>query len=402
MPRYTYVAKTDPAKTTQGFIEAENEQDAINKLTTMGLFPLSVSYETPDLENQNFFGFRRVSARDIAQLTRQLSTLLDSGINILKALTIVSGQTANKSLAVILNDIGGRIRDGKSFSDGLGSFPALFSKMYCAMVHTGEASGDLNAVMKRMADFLDEQEEFRNSLKASLTYPLFVVLVSVLTVVVLLAFVIPRLVTMFEDMGQALPVPTQILIQTSTLLRQYWWVLVLGLGISGFVLRRAYLTPPGRMFWDRFSLGLPVAGTIAMKSEVARLMRTLSLLLASGIPITPALDISGAILENRALQQEVAVFRNQISSGSSLSDTFGKSKLFPAMVTNIISIGEETGSLDKSLMRIAAEYETEVNRTLKELTRLVEPLIILVMGLIVGFIVLSMLLPIFQINLIAR
>jgi len=402
MPRYTYSAKTAPDQTTQGYIEAESEQDAINRLTQMGYFPLSVKYETTSLEKQGFISFRKVSNREIALFTRQLSSLIESGVNILNALNIIAGQMTNENLTVILNDVSGRNKDGKSLSESLEAFPSLFSNVYCSMVRSGEASGEISTSLKRLADFLEEQEEFKNSLRAGLTYPLFVFGVSALTVVVLLVFVIPRLVSMFQDMGQVLPLPTRVLIAVSGFLRGYWFIITAAIIILVFFFRRVLRTPQGRLAWDGMQLKIALLGPLVLKTEISRLTRTLSLLFSSGLPITPALDIAGTIIDNQILKSEVARFKEEISSGGSLSTSLKNSSYFPAFVTNIVAIGEETGSLDKSLMRIAVDYERDVDRTLKSLTRLLEPIIILVMGLIVGFIVISMLLPIFQINLIVK
>lgn len=402
MPRYTYTAKDGPQDSKQGYIEAESEQDAVNKLVGMGYFPTSVKYETLSLDKQAVFGMRRIPQKEIVLFTRQLSSLIDSGVNILNALNLVSAQAANKHLSVVLNDISGRIKDGKSLSDSLAAFPNLFSNLYCAMVRTGEASGKLNSALKSMTEFLEEQEEFKSSLRGALIYPAIVLIVSILTVVGLLVFVIPRLVGTLQDMGAALPLPTKILVDTSAFIRGYWWLIVCVIAIAVFLIQRMRASPKGRVSWDNFKLGLPLFGQILLKSELSRLTRTLSLLLSSGLPITPALDISGSILENQPLKQEVVRFKEEINRGSSLSASLKSSKLFPELIVNIVAIGEETGSLDKSLMRVAEDYEKEVGRSLKDFITLLEPVIILVMGAIVGFIVLAMLLPIFQINIIAR
>jgi type II secretion system protein F len=402
MPRYSYIAKTEPDKTTQGFLEAESEQDAINKLTQMGYFPTAVRPEILFQEEKGWFNFHKVKKKDVFLFTRQLSSLIESGVNILNSLNIITNQIPNKSLGVVLSDITARIKDGKPLSESLGFFPHLFSSLYCALVRVGESSGSLNLTLRRLADFLEEEEEFKNSLRASLTYPFFILVVSALTIVVLLVFVIPRLVSMFEDMGQVLPLPTLVLINTSAFLRNYWWLLLAFLAVLIFLLRRLYKTPKGRLSFDGFKLKLFLAGQIILKTEIARFCRTLSLLLSSGIPITPALEIAQAVVDNQVLKQEMVRFKERIASGESLSQAFREAGFFPDFVNNIVAIGEEAGSLDVSLMRIAQDYEREVDRALKSMMRLLEPLIILVMGLIVGFIVLSMLLPIFQINIVAR
>jgi len=402
MPRYIYSAKTQPDKITQSTIEAESEQDAVNKLTEMGYFPISVESEVISLDKQKSLAFKKIPSRDLVMFTRQLSSLIESGVNIINSLTIISNQTNNKYLKAILNDITSQVKDGKSLLESFSSHPKLFSPLYSAMIQTGESSGRLNETLRRLAEYLEKEQEFKDSLRAALVYPIFICFVGIGTVLVLLMFVIPRLVTMFEDMGQVLPLPTRILIDTSHFLRNWSWIILVVIILAVFFLRRLYENPRGRLSFDTFKLKLAVFGEIILKTEISRLMRTLSLLISSSVPITSALETSESILQNQILKAEVERFKEQIKNGYSFSSSLKESKFFPEFVSNIIVIGEETGVLDKSLMRIADDYEREVDRTLKNLTRLLEPVIILVMGLIVGFIVLSMLLPIFQINLIVR
>ena len=402
MPRYKYIAKSQPEKSISGEIEAESEQDAINKLTQMGYFPISIKGDNLSEAKPGILNFCRVSNKEVALFTEQLSSLIESGVSILNGLNTISGQTKNKYLKAVLYDVIARIKDGNSLSDSIAAHPDIFSSLYSSLMRTGEASGNLKNTVKRLAEFLEEQEEFKDSLRSSLTYPAFVCAVGVLTTVVLLVFVIPRLVTMFEDMGQMLPLPTRILISASGFMRSYWWLIFLTVGISIFLFRRMLRTLQGRTAWDRSKLKMAILGPVILKTEISRLTRTLSLLLSGGMPITSSLEISTTVIDNQILKAEAIRFKELICSGSSLSVAFKTSRLFPDVVTNIVEIGEETGVLDKSLLRIAEDYEKEVSRTLKTLTRMLEPVIILVMGLMVGFIVLSMLLPIFQINLIAR
>jgi type II secretion system protein F len=402
MPRYKYIAKSHPEKSTSGEIEAESERDAINKLIQMGYFPISIKGDNLSEAKAGILNFRRVSNKEIALFTEQLSSLIESGVSILNSLNTISGQTKNKYLKAVLYDVIARIKDGNSLSDSLAAHPDVFSGLYSSLMHTGEASGNLKNTINQLAEFLEKQEEFKNSLCSSLIYPAFVCAVGVLTVAVLLIFVIPRLVNMFEDMGQMLPLPTRILISASGFMRSYWWLIFLTVSICIFLFYRVLRTMQGRTAWDRLKLKMAILGPIILKTEISRLTRTLSLLLSGGMPITSGLEISTTVIDNQILKAEAIRFKDLICNGSSLSVAFKTSRLFPDVVTNIVEIGEETGVLDKSLLRIAEDYEKEVSRTLKTLTRMLEPVIILVMGLIVGFIVLSMLLPIFQINLIAR
>lgn len=403
MPRYTYTAKLNPRKTIQGDIEAESQQEAINKLTKIGYFPLSIKAEGLSPNKQNIFKkFKRFSNKEIVLFTNQLSTLIESGVNIIKAVNIISNQTANKYLKSVLNEVTNRVKDGKSLSDSLSLHPDIFSNLYTSTIRTGESSGNLKDVLKRLSDFYEKEEEFKNSLRSSLTYPFFVLLVSVLTIFVLLIFVIPRITSMFEDMGQILPLSTRVLIAASDFFHRFWPALFAVIIVLIFLFKRLIKNQRGKLLWDGFKLKLKMLGPVILKTEISRLMRTLSLLLSSGIPITSALNKTIPTINNQVLKIEIEKLYSQINKGSSLSEALKNSKLFPDFVTSIIAIGEETGSLDKSLKRIAGDYELEVDRALKVLLRLLEPTIILVMGLIVGFIVLSMLLPIFQINLIVK
>ena len=402
MPRYTYIAKSQPQKTVQGDIEAESEQDAINRLAKMGYFPISIQSEDLSLYRQGLWHVRKASSKDTAIILRQLSILIESGVNVLSSLEIIAKQISNKYLKTVLRDVIEKIKGGKSLSESLSSHPYLFSQLYTSMINSGEIGGNLEPTLRRLADFLEKEEEFRNSVRSALAYPAFVFIVGAMTVIILVGFVIPRLITMFEDMGQILPLPTRILINLSGFLRGFWWLILAIIFIFIFLLRRITHRPQGKIQLDRLRLKLPVWGEIVLKTEISRLMRTLSLLLSGGIAVVYALDISTSVVENQILRIEVQKFKGQISSGLSFSKCLKDSNLFPAFVTNIVSVGEESGSLEKSFLRIADDYENEVGRSLKTLTRLLEPVIILTMGLIVGFIVLSMLLPIFQINLIVR
>lgn len=402
MPRYIYTAKSQPHKTIQGEIEAETQAEAINKLTQMGYFPISVRSEVLLQERNGILRFSRISKKELFLFTEQLSNLLESGVNILESLTIISNQSKNKYFSAVLNDVISKIKDGSSLSEGLAAYQDIFSNLYTSLIRTGEASGRINETLKRLTNFLEKEEEFKNSLRSSLTYPAFVFVVGVLTVIVLFIFVIPRLVTMFEDMGEVLPLPTRVLINISILLRNYWWIILTVFFAFVFMLRRIYKSQQGRFFLDKLRLKSGILGEINLKTEIGSLMRMLSLLLSSGVPITSSLEISMSIVENQILKSEIQRFKEEIANGASLSSSLRTSEYMPEFVTNIVGIGEETGALDESLMRIAIDFENDVDRNLKTFSRLLEPVVILIMGLVVGFIVLSMLLPIFQINLIVR
>ncbi|KPK97215.1 MAG: hypothetical protein AMJ95_10170 [Omnitrophica WOR_2 bacterium SM23_72] len=402
MPRYAYTAKVEPQKVIQGFMEAASEQDVVEKLSGMGYFPVSIQPEDSYLYRKRFLSFRKISNRDIVLLSRDLTSLIESGVNILNSLHIVSTQTPNKYLKTVLSDMIDKIKDGKSLSESLNTHPELFSPLYISMIHSGEVGGNLDQTFKRLADYVEKEEELKNSVRAALTYPAFVFSIGTLTVIVLLTFVIPRLVTMFEDMGQALPLPTRILVGLSGLLSSYGWLILTLALLAIFTFKRISRKPQAKATLDKIKLKLSVWGPIVLKSQIGRLVRTLSLLLASGTPVVYALDTATTTLDNQVLKAELQKFKERIREGESFSRCLTDSKIFPVFVTNIVTVGEESGNLEQALLRIADDYEREVDRSLKVMTRLLEPVIILAMGLIVGFIVLSMLLPIFQINLIVR
>lgn len=402
MPLYKYTAKTSPRQIIEAQIEAASQQEAVNKINQLGYFPLSVVEKGGLAQSAVGWGLRIKPEKDLIIFTRQLSSLIDSGVNIINALNLLAGQSANKYIRSVLSDIISQIKDGKPFSEGLASHPFLFSNLYSAMIQTAEASGNLGVVLERLANFLEKEGELKDTLRSGLVYPAFIVGVGVLTVATLLVFVIPRIVNMFEDMGQALPIPTKVLISVSGYLRQYWWMILAAIIFFGFLFSRFKSSVKGKVVWDNLKLKVPFFGEIILKDETGRFCRTLSLLLSSGMPILPALDIAYSVLGNETLKGWVTRFRGEISQGASLSAAFRQADIFPDFVKSIISVGEESGSLDKALLRIADDYEKDVDRNMKTALRLVEPIIILAMGLIVGFIVLSMLLPIFQINLMVR
>ncbi len=402
MQKYIYTAKSKPGETVQDSIEAETEEDAINKITQLGYFPVSIQNAAPRLQKSGLRRLLKISDKNIALFTVQLASLLESGVTILNSLTIISNQTSDTYFKAVLQDIAHKIRDGRSLSESFAEYPVMFSPLYISMIHSGEVSGSVEPALKRLAEFMEKEEEFKSSLWAALTYPFFLLAVSIITVLVLLGFVIPRLVSMFSDMGQVLPLPTQILVNLSAFLRNYWLIIGLIIITVVFIIHQLYRKPEGRLIFDRFKIHMPGLGIIILKTEISRFVRTLSLLISGGIPIVYSLDVTASSIQNELLKKEVLAFKDKLSQGTSLSQCLKESQLFPSLVTNIVNTGEESGNLERALLRVAVDYEKEVDRVIKTLTRLLEPVIILIMGLVVGFIVIAMLLPIFQINLIVR
>jgi type II secretory pathway component PulF len=398
MPTFVYSAKSQPASPIQGKIDANTRQEAVQRLTRMGYLPLSVELEESSSAKGRKACRKKISRKELAMFTGQLATLIESGVNAFSSFQILMNQTSSKPQKAILEDIVQKIKDGKSLSDCFSSHPQMFPQVYVAAVHIGEAGGSLPQVLRQLAEFLEREQEFQGGLKAALVYPIFVLVVSVATVLVLLGYVLPRLSGIFVDMGQNLPLPTQLLLATSEGIRNYWWLIVAAFGFIYLLLRRLFVSTNGRLWFDASLLKIPKVGELFLESEISGLFRTLSLLLSNAIPVVYALDISLATLQNQVVRREMERVKGDIAKGASFSQSFRKSNLFPPLVINVVTVSEESGTLDRGLLRVANEYAKHVERSLRTLVYLLEPLIILVMGMIVGFIVLSVLLPIFQIN----
>ncbi|MDD5005120.1 MAG: type II secretion system F family protein [Candidatus Omnitrophica bacterium] len=402
MPKFFYQAYTKSKEKKEGVIEAENKMQALERLDRLSLFPVGIKL-SDGIDNEEVVRIRgRVKFSDIVTFSRQISNLLDSGLTILAALMLVLKQTLKPSLKSVIEEIIEDLKEGKTFSYSLSRHPNIFSGLYVSLIKSGETGGFLEDTMKRIADFMESEEELRAKVRSAMIYPILIAIVGIITIFVLLSFVVPKLVLVFEDFGQTLPLPTQVLVSLSYLLSRYWWLVVLFITLIIFIINRISKTQEGRIFIDRFKLKIPVLGTIVLKRQIERFCRILATLLGNGVTILPSLEVVRDIMENNILKREIEKMRLEIRDGSSLTKAMSKSRHFPVSVINIISVGEESGSLEKVLQKISANYEREIDRDLRDFTSLLEPLMILVMGLIVAFIVTAMLLPIFQINFMAR
>jgi len=406
MRKFRYKAKDSRKEMVTGILEADTEQEALAKLSQMGYFPLSIERDEASAEEQSVpqsLGFfTKVRRRDITIFTRQLADLLESGLPLMRALDILREQTESRRLKEVLASLASQVREGKSFSEALTLYPKIFSNLYVNMVKSGELGGMLSEVLARLADFGERAEELRAKVRAALAYPILILFVGMATVAVLLIFVVPKLVSLFQDMGQILPLPTRILVEVSQGLVQYWWVILSVVALGIFLLRRGGLPQGVRLALDGVKLRLPVWGSLIKKVEIASFARSLATLLGHGVPILQAMQVVVQATENELLRGEFKRIGEQIKGGTTLSQEIRRGRLFPPLVTNMVAVGEEAGTLDRSLLKIADTYEREADRAMKLMTSLVEPVMILVMGSVVGFIVISMLMPIFQIDLLAR
>lgn len=403
MPRFFYKAKSTPLQLVEGTVEAEDLKGAVVKVNQLGLIAVHVQPESSAaLTTLTRSWQRAVPPRWLAIVTRQLSDLLESGITMIHALGVVSHQTPFLRLRRILEQVAEVVRGGSTLADGLERHPSVFGRLYVALVRAGETSGALEVVLKRLADSLEAEEELKAKIWGALTYPLFLSAVGLLTIGVLLGFVLPRLSTMFMEMDQLLPLPTRIVIGVSTLLSRFGWLLIVGLALAWFAFRRVIRSTEGKTVVDRFLLKIPVVGKLLLQAEVARFGRTLGTLLGQGIPMLQSLGIVQETLGNEILRIEVGEIQRNVQDGASMAQAMENSPTFPVFVQNYIAVGETSGKLEQALAKVASAYEREVDRSVKVFTTLLEPALILIMGVVVGGIVMAMLLPIFQLNLMAR
>lgn len=409
MPIYAYKGFSPHGQAVSGVIDADSPKDARLSLRRTGIFPTEISEErvTPPASSATPAGratalFARVSAQELALVTRQLATLAGAGLPLVECLSAVIDQMDHPVLTRTLSHVRQQVREGRSFAEALRSHPRIFSDIYVNMVRAGEESGALEIVLARLADYTEGQARLLRSVQSALTYPLLMIGVAGAILVFLLAYVVPQVTQLFGESGHTLPFATRLLIAVSTFFATYWWgfLLLTGLGILGTL--RLVRTTGGREWSDRLLLRLPWVGRLWQRLSVARFARTLSTLLASGVPILTALHIVTALMSNRVLQRALEEARTSVQAGESLAAPLKRSGLFPALLIQLVAVGERSGQLETMLARAADAYDEEVTIALARLTSLLEPLTILVMGGVVLYIVLAILLPIFQLNQLVR
>jgi type II secretory pathway component PulF len=421
MPRFSYEAKKGPKDRVSGVIDAATLDDAVDKLSDQGLIPVRLeeaassasassaqsSSGSPGApaekgERRQIRIFSRIRSKEITLFGRQLAGLLRAGVPILKSLWVISEQSENPKMKQVLTHAQDEIRNGRTLSDVLTQYPALFPPIYIAMVRTGEDSGTLQEALLRISEYRQKQEEIFSRVRTAMAYPILMAVTGAGTVAFMLTFVIPKLSGLFSTMGGALPLPTRILMAVSGVFQnRFFWVAA---GAAIFVLAALVRAKPKAMkaLWSRVSLRLPIIKGFVIKSELARLSRTLELLIKSGTPILRSIEITAPVLGNTVLSDSFAAIREEIAGGGTLGKSLRERKEFPLFMTNLILVGEEAGHLDESLSEIAQYYERETDEAIKIMTSLLEPLMILVMGVIVGFIVIAMLLPMFELNMMVK
>jgi len=392
---YEYTALDGQGRQQRGVVEALGQKGASRKLREQGLFPTRLAVAGRIRAGNKGSFFRRVDAVSLGVATRQLSTMLSAGMPLDEALSTVAEQQLGP-LGPVLSRVRDDILQGSALHLALQAQQPVFPPLYTNMVQVGEASGTLDKVLLQLAEYMDEQARFSAQFRAALTYPLLMFLVGSGVLLFLMTFVVPKITRMLEDLDQALPLPTLWLMSLSRFLADYWWLLLVLLVMLLWIGRRYSLTSRGRLWFDEIKFRLPVIGTLSLQNATARFARTTATLLRSGVPLLTTLEIVQGLLGNRYLQQSLEVVRERVTEGAGLAEPLRDAGVFPAMLPQMAAVGERSGELEGMLIKVAEIYEHQVQTRLSGLMALLEPMMILVMGSVVGFIVLAVLLPIFQ------
>ncbi len=396
MANFKWTGKTRQGTMQKGVLAAKNKDDVIALLRKQNILVTSVQQAATDIKISIPGIGGGVKDKDIAVFTRQFATMIDAGLPLVQCLEILSTQSENKSMAAALKDIRQDVESGATFTDALRKHPKVFNDLYVNMVAAGEAGGILDTILNRLAAYIEKAMKLKAKVKAALVYPGVIVSVAVIVVTVLLVWVIPVFAKMFTDMGGTLPLPTRIVMGTSDAVRGNIIFVVIAIILLIVGLKYFYKSEKGKRMVDSLLLKAPVFGSLIRKVAVAKFTRTLSTLISSGVPILDGLEIVSRTAGNKVVEDALMGTRQSISEGKTIADPLGKSKVFPPMVVQMISVGEATGALDAMLSKIADFYDEEVDNAVAALTSMLEPMLMVFLGVVVGFIVIAMYLPIFQ------
>jgi general secretion pathway protein F len=400
MTQYLYKATTVSGQTVEGSIEGKDEETVVQSLHELGYIPIRIMSAVEKEAGFRLPSFlpKHVGVKDLFTFTQELSTLVSAGLPIDRSLNILGTLMENERLRETVKDVLKRVEEGNSLAEALGYHPRIFPKLYINMVKAGESGGFLETILSRLAQYLQTTKELREYLVSVMIYPLILTFVMGMSIILLVTFVIPRLGRIFSTMGQAIPLPTQIVLSFSQWVRGYWWI---GLGIVALIyfgLKMYKQDEERRLRWDRFKLRWIAIGDLIKKVEVARFSRTLGTLLQSGVSILPALNLVKEISQNQAISRSIGYVHDRLREGKGISRSLEETDVFPPLAVHMIGVGEETGRVDEMLIKVAETYEANVQNTVKRVISLLEPLIILVMGAVVFFMVISILWAILSIN----
>lgn len=392
MPPFTYSARALNGEILTGEIDLPSREEVIAYLRRQRLVPIAVRAKPKEIS----LPLGGIKTRDIVVFTRQFATMINAGLPLVQSLAILAEQTENPRFRKVIAEVQHDIEAGQTLADALRKHPKVFSELYVNMVAAGEAGGILDVILNRLALFLEKNDRLVRKVKGSLTYPAVMIVVVILATTVLLWKVVPVFAAMFAESGLTLPLPTRIVLAISAFLQKYILFLVAGLVALGFAVRQYYRTPGGRLTIDRLLLRVPVIGPLIRKTAVARFTRTLGTLVSSGVPILDGLEITARTAGNRVIHDAVMRARQSIAGGATISEPLRETKVFPPMVVQMINVGEQTGNLDEMLTKIADFYDDEVDVAVGSLTSIIEPVLIVIMGVIIGGMVVAMYLPMFD------
>jgi len=406
MPVYEYEAMNAEGKAVTDTLEARNTDEAIARIREMNLFPTrvierkAVEGAAPGVRRgrrrKKYFVIGGVKSKQLTTFTRQLATLTDAGIPVVQALNILEGQLRPCALKNVLGSVADEVEGGSSLSEAMAKFPKAFDQLYCNMIKAGETSGMLDSVLNRLAEFREKAAALKRRVIGAMIYPVVVMTVAGLIVAGLIKWIIPTFIQMFEDLKVELPLPTRILLRVTNFVTNYWWLLP-AIPIGLFVIYKIIVsTRIGRYVMDWLKFRIPLFGPIIRKSAIARFTRTLGTLVGSGVPILEALTISRDTSGNRVVADAIQTVHDGVRQGEPIAAPLGQSKVCDDIVVNMVDVGEETGNLDSMLLRVADTYDQEVDVAVEGLTRAMEPLIVVLLGSVVGFIVISLFLPLIK------
>jgi type IV pilus assembly protein PilC len=391
MPSYTYTARAGNGELKSATIEAPTRDDVVAQLRKLRLNVVKIDESVQKKKRGG-----KIGMRDIVIFTRQFSTMINSGLPLVQALDILATQSENPALKDVTRQVVFDVESGNTVADALRKHPKAFTDLYVNMVAAGEAGGILDTILMRLATFMEKNDALVRKVKGAMIYPGVIMSVAAIAITVLLVFVIPVFETMFASVNLALPLPTRIVIGMSKFLKTYWWAVIIGVGAFGYWFKKYYATQSGKLVIDRLALKAPVLGDVLRKSAVSRFTRTLGTLISSGVSILEGLEITAKTSGNRVIQDAIMESRASIAGGETIAAPLKKSNVFPPMVISMISVGEQTGGLDEMLSKIADFYDEEVDAAVSGLLALMEPVMIVFLGIVVGGMVVAMYLPIFD------
>ena len=396
MPVYQWVGKSSTGKEQKGEMEATDVSIVRSRLLRMRITPQRVKIKRKDLFENVAFLQPKVSIKDIIVFTRQFSTMIDAGLPLIQCLDILQAQQDNKTFKKMIRDIRESVEGGATLSESFKKYPKHFNDLFVHMVAAGEAGGILDTILRRLAAYMEKMARLKAKVKGAMTYPILTIAVSVIILGIILVFVIPTFQELFSDLGGELPIPTLITITISNFVRTKFFLILGAVILFVIAFTWFYRTEKGRLAVDSFSLRIPVLGILARKAGIAKFTRTMGTMLSSGVSILDALDIVAKTSGNKKIEKSVYSIRSAIVSGQPMADPMAESGVFPPMVSQMTAVGESTGALDAMMGKIADFYDEEVDQAVDNLTSLIEPLMIVFLGIIIGGIVISMYLPIFK------